>query len=213
MVVLLQNLLQLAPGVFALFYHYAFGKFSKKAAAFLTNFFLFGFILVNAILFVIIFFVANDSELLRAVMAGICGALGVAGAILYYRSGSASELYIPRRISAALLKSARNPGGALGALALGAASALSECLFTIPLFIMATLQIKTFDSNLIQFELIATDLILLFVPFIVLRILFRSGGNLADVIRMRVRNKDFYRLMFLFVFLLLAAGLYNFGVL
>ena len=213
MVVLLQNLLQLAPGVFAYLYHYALGKYSKKVAGFASNFFLFGFILANTALFTIVFFVTNDSELLRAVMAGVYVALGVAGAALYFRRGTASELYIPRRVATALLNGARKPSKALHAMSLGAASAILEGLFTIPIFIMATLQIKTFDSTLIQFELIAADLILLFVPFIVLRVLFRSGGNLADIIRMRARNKDFYRLMLLFIFLLLAAGLYNFGVL
>lgn len=209
---LLQNFLQLAPGVFAYFYHYAFGKYSKKAAGFLTNFFLFGFLLANAAIFTIVFFAVSDSELLRAIMAGIFVALGVAGAAFYFRRSSASELYIPRRLSAALLKKARKSNKAFGALLLGAMSALSECLFTVPLYIMATLQIKYFDSGLIQFELIAIDLVLLLIPFIIFRVLFHSGGNLADIIRMRVRNKNYCRLMLLFVFILLAAGLYNFGV-
>ena len=212
MVALIQGILQLAPGVFAYFYHYAIGKHSFKKAHLLSPFFILGIIFTNALIFVTVASLITDSEILRAVMAGIFVALAVVGGVFYYRQGSGSRLYTPRKLASALLSGARNAGSAHEAFLLGIVTGFSEILFTVPLAIMVVLQVRTFESPIIQVGLISLDVFLTIVPFIVIAIMFRTGGNLADIERMRTRNKGFYRLMLCFLFLLLAAGLYNFGI-
>ncbi len=212
MVALILDLLQLAPGVFALFYHYALGKFGKKVARLLGTFFVFGFLFTSISLFLATFLLTEDSELLRAIMAGIFIALGVAGGVFYYRRGSGSRLYISRRLAHAFQEGAKNPKGPIEAFLLGAVSGVTECIFTVPLFIMATLQIKTFESGIIQFDLAAALFAIVIIPFLIIFVAYQSGANLADIMRMRARNKGFNRLMLCFLFMLLAAGLYNFGV-
>lgn len=212
MVALIQGLLQLAPGVFAYFYHYAIGKTSLKKAKLLSPFFILGVLLTNILTFVTVACVVSDSEILRAVMAGIFVALSVAGGVFYYRKGSGTRLYIPRKLARALMNGARNTDSAMDTFLLGFIAGVTEIFFTLPLAIMVILQVRTFDSWIIQSGLIALDIILSIVPLIVVAIIYRTGGTLADIERMRARNKDFYRLMLCFLFILLAAGLYNFGV-
>lgn len=212
MVVLLQNLMQLAPGVFALFYHYAIGKNSLKKARLLAPFFVLGILITNVLTFLAVASLTADSEILRAVMAGILVALAVVGGVFYYRKGDGSELYTPRKLANALTFGARNTNSAVDAFLLGLVAGFSEIIFTIPLTIMVVLEVRMFDSWIIQTGLIALDVVLALTPFIVIGIIFRTGGNLADIARMRVRNKSFYRMMFCFLFILLAAGLYNFGI-
>ena len=212
MVALIQGLLQLAPGVFAYFYHYAIGKTSLKKAKLLSPFFILGVLLTNILIFVSVASVVNDSEILRAVMAGIFVALSVAGGVFYYRKGTGTQLYTPRKFARALMTGARTADSAMDTFVLGFIAGLAEIIFTLPLAIMVILQVRTFDSWIIQCGIIALDVVLTLVPLIVVAIIYRAGGNLADIERMRARNKDFYRLMFCFLFILLAAGLYNFGV-
>ena len=212
MVALIQGILQLAPGVFAYFYHYAIGKNSLKKARLLSPFFVFGVLFTTILTFLIVVCLFHDSEILRATMAGVFVALSVAGGAFYYRKGSGAKLYIPRKLAAALTTGARNADSAVDAFLLGLITGFSEIIFTLPLAIMVVLEVRTFDSWIIQFGLIALDIFLTIVPFIVISIFYRTGGNLADIMRVRIRNKDFYRLMLCFLFILLAAGLYNFGV-
>ena len=212
MVALIFGVLQVAPGVFAYFYHYAIGKHSFKKAHLLSPFFILGVLLTNVSTFIAVACITKDSEILRAVLAGVFVALAVVGGVFYYRKGAGSVLYTPRKLARALLNGARNVSGALDAFLLGIITGFSEIMFTVPLAIMVILQIQTFDSAIIQFGLVAIEVFLAIVPFIVIMIMYRTGGNLADIERMRVRNKDFYRLMLCFLFILLAAGLYNFGI-
>ena len=213
MVVLIQSILQLAPGVFAHFYHYASGKYSTKKARLLSPFFILGIIITNILMFVTVFCLVEDSEILRAAMAGVFVALALVSGAFYYRRGAGTRLYIPRILARAMIHGTQKVKGASDAFVFGVLAGFSEIIFTLPLAIMVVLQVRTFDSLIIQVGLTVLDIALSLTPVIIVAVIYRTGGNLADIIRFRVRNKNFNRAMLFFLFLLLAAGIYNFGVL
>ena len=107
--------LQLSPGVFALFHHYASGMFSHHKTSLLSTFFIIGTETVAACLYLCALLIANifffytatpESGFLAWILVGILIALSLVSLVCYYRAGSGSKLFIaaalpPSRITLA----------------------------------------------------------------------------------------------------------------
>ncbi len=84
--------LQLTPGVFALFSHYALGKYSKPKASRLSLFFILGVEAINACLFVSVYYLASVvflgntnliCQIVSFILAGVFVALGLISRFCY----------------------------------------------------------------------------------------------------------------------------------
>lgn len=215
--------LQLTPGVFMLFRHYTSGKFSRSKVSSLTLFFLLGVetvaaaLLISSLLFSNLFFlysVRPETTFLSWALAGILAALAVIMIIGYYRRGSGTRLFIPRRCAAALDLYARTVDSRSDAFVLGALSGVLEIPFTLPLFLVSSIALThlsvTFSPNL----LLAFGLVI--VPLALpLAITFRyhAGYNLADLMRSRARDKNFIRFILALGYAIIAAMFIYYGVL
>lgn len=203
--VLILSFLQLPAGVFTLFYHYALGKNSKKRASFLSLFFIAGvgtifFALFLACYFLIFILFLNqpdfDSGLLAWLLAIIFFVFSLVSLLFYFRKSSGTELYIPRSFAKAFSENAKSVKTRSDAFALGAFSAAAEIPFTLPVLILASVEIMRFDSLVFPREPLAFfTLFLPLVPLFFLRGLFRADYTLAEVERLRVHDKTFFRLI------------------
>lgn len=208
----MQCFLQVATGIFTLFYHYALGKNSQKKAHHLATIFFLSVFLVNLAISSLVFYLVHDSEILRWVLCGIFAALSIISWLFYYRRGSGTRLYIPRVLARTINKSAKNAKSYTDAFLLGAFAGISELIYTVPIFIILALKAKSFDNFYIEIGIFVINLLILMVPFYVIRLIYKSDGNLADIERMRVRNKGFFRAMLAIFCLVLAAAMFNFGI-
>ncbi|MBR0480142.1 hypothetical protein IJJ49_02705 [Candidatus Saccharibacteria bacterium] len=214
LVVLIQSFLQLPSGVFTLFYHYALGKNSKKRAADLSLFYIAGVETISVALFLASYFLVYilflnqpnfESSFLAWIFAGIFLIFSIISAFLYFRKSAATTLFIPRSFARAFNENAKNVKTRSDAFALGAFAASSELLFSLPLLLVASIELMRFDSSLFPREILAFLLILLpLLPLFFLRTLFRTGHNLAEIERLRVHNKNFFRLILSLSYLALA---------
>ena len=206
--------LQLVPGVFALFYHYALGKFSQKHASILTLYFILGAEVIAACLFLSSFyltyvfffgFARPEVSILSPVIAGILIALAFVSFFFYYRKGSGTRLFIPYKYAKAIDINAKSVKTRSDAFMLGAVSGTHELIFTLPLYILTAIEIMEMNINY-HFNNILTIFYILtpVIPLFFIRWRFQAGYNLADYMRSRLRDKTFTRFCISFCYLVIA---------
>ena len=206
--------LQLTPGVFALFYHYALGQFSKAKASYLSLFFILGAEIITTCLYLSIFYLTcifffdnlhPETTILFWAIAGILIALGIVSFFFYFRRGSGTKLFIPRKYAKALDLSAKSVKTRSDAFMLGALAGTCELIFTLPLYIVTCIEImrmgsEGFASNFRTVLYILTPVIPLFFS----RWKYQSGLNLADIQKSRTHDKVFTRFILAFSYILIA---------
>ena len=211
---LIMGSLQLTPGVFALFYHYSLGQFSKAKTSYLSLFFILGAEIVTTCLYLSIFYLTcifffdnlhPETSILFWAIAGILIALGIVSFFFYYRRGTGTKLFIPRKYAEALDLSAKSAKTRSDAFMLGALAGTCELFFTLPLYIVTCIEImrmgsEGFASNLLTVIYILTPVI----PLFFIRWKFQSGFNLADIQKSRVHDKIFTRFILAFSYILIA---------
>lgn len=199
--------LQLVPGVFALFYHYASGKYTEQKVSRLALFYIIGVEIIAAFLFVAAFYLSyvlfiNDldphNNILTWTFVGILIALALASFFFYFRSPrskSSSELFIPRKFAASLDSYARKVKSPSDAFALGALANIPELIFTLPLYIITATEIMYMHTEYLADDFLTVLYIVISaIPLLISYYSFRSGHTLADIMRLRIRDKTFHRL-------------------
>ena len=208
--------LQLEPGIFALFSHYAMGKFNHKKRAMLTTFFMLGVETVSACLFICALLFVNlfflyafrpETSFLCWILVGVLVALAIVSLFCYYRPGknTGSQFFIPRKCAETLESYAAKIGTRSDAFTLGALSGVLELPFSLPLYLISAIAI--IELSVEQPPLILLALLFILVPILPLALVrcrYRAGFTLADLLRSRERNKSAIRLVLTISYLALA---------
>lgn len=211
---LIMACLQLQPGVFALFYHYASGKFSKKRTSDLTLFFILGAETAAACLFVCSYYIANlfflyefrpETSFFAWILIGMLMAMALMGFLCYFRPGDGTKLFIPRKCATSLDLSTRNTKTRSDAFTLGALSGICELPFTLPLYIVTSIEIMEMTAEFLPSNILTILYIVVpTIPLFVTRWKFQTGSNLADIQRSRVKDKAFTRIILCFSYVTIA---------
>ena len=206
--------LQLVPGVFALFYHYALGKHSKKQASILSLYFILGAEVIAACLFVACYYLTYvlyldtshpESNPLTWILAGIFVALAFASFFYYFRRSPGTRLFISAKFSQALDRNAKSVETRSDAFLLGALSGTCELVFTLPLYFLTALEIMKMNAEFYSSHLLTILYIVIpTLPLFFIRWRYQSGHNLADIQRSRVRDKLFTRIILTISYLTIA---------
>ena len=217
---LVMALLQLVPGVFAIFSHYANGKYSRNKATDLATFFILGAESAVVVIFLSVYAIlcatpamtyVVDSELFGWIIAGVFIALALVVLGLYYRKSKGSELFIPRSFASNLR--ARLPGikSRSDAFTMGLFSTVPELVITLPLYIIVAVTVMRLGETSPE----RAGMIMLFTLAAVAPLLIMHTvshyRNMADYMRFRFRHKNFFRFMIALCYLLIA-GLIIIGV-
>ena len=206
--------LQLTPGVFALTYHYALGKYSKNKASYLTLFFIIGVEVISTCLFLSTFFLISiiffagfkpETSITTWILAGILIALSFLAFFHYYRPGSGTRLFIPAKYTKGLKYSAKTIKTKSDAFVLGVLSSVSEFVYTFPLFIVVSAEIMYLGLQDIPVNIFALLFVLApLLPLFVIHYKFQAGYSLADIIKSRNKNKFFTRFILGLNYLIIA---------
>jgi len=198
-------MLQLSPSLFMVSYHYNCGRMSQKSANRFGVYYIFGTMLATSFLLVATFFLTCDSDLMRWILAGIVFAVGIVFGLFYFRKGRGTRLFLAQKISDSLTKNAQNIKKPSDALMLGAMAKIPELIFSLPLYIVLALCIGSFDDAVLRTSLGIIVIVSSILPMLVILGFFKSGRNLADIQRMRVKNKQFIRLFVVGCYLIIAS--------
>ncbi len=214
LVALIQFSMQLLPGIFLLFYHYALGKKSRKKADDLSIFFILGAETLVTIIwcFVLSVVLPITSQIVFWIIAGILVIESTASIFFYYRKSPGTELFISRSVAKAFEARAKNIKNRSDAFMLGLLSSIPELVFTLPLYFLASIILPSIGLVFSSAIYILIYMLLAVTPLFIIHVLYRTDHHLPDIERLRIKLKPFIR-FFLFVgFLLLALLIINFGV-
>lgn len=208
---LIQGLMQLPAGIFSIFYHRALGKKSQKNLPANTLFFVLGTLVFNltiiTILCIFIFsayhYTRLNYNLLSWILTGILFAESVLCLFFYYRGKGTTELFISRTAARSLKNEAEKVKTRFDAFALGFMAGVPELFFTLPLYIIVIVNLINI-SVAWRTLIMACFLIANTLPLFSVCLSFRTGHNLAEITRFRLRAKPFVKIFLCISYLLLA---------
>jgi len=211
--------LQLAPGTFSLFYHYALGKTTAKKTDDRSLSFILGAEIFTGLIWALLLIIFSSlcpiidfySSLTFWVLFGIFIAEAIAFALFYFRRGRHTALFIPRRIATELQTYSRKAKTRSDAIAVGFFANFPELIFTLPLYFISTIIILNTPA-LPRAPIIAFYIIFTTLPLFIIRILYRSGHNLAHITKFRVKLKPYLRIIVPIAYILLALAILNLGI-
>jgi len=210
---LIMFFMQLVPGVFLLFSHHVYGKYSKIKASDLSLFFILGVELMLALILIILYLTLNaifafiriDERMIFWIFGVIFIILGILFLVFYFRRGDGTNLYISRKCANNFQRVINSTKKRSDAFLLGLISLIPELIFTLPIYLVVVLEIMKIEDNaLARGGLIILIVLVSIIPLLVMHILFGSGHNMANIQRVRVKNKLFVRITVSILFLVLA---------
>lgn len=204
---LIQALLQLTPGVFSIWCHYALAKNSKNKVLDLSGYFAVGIEMVASLMLMVTYFIfinmPND-EMINWVLAGILVALGLFVFAWYFRKGAGTELFISRKSAKGFYEKARTARKKSDIFVLGIVAYVSELFLILPLMIVIILQMRNFEVGY-QVAILAAYVMAAMTSFGTIRGRFLRGKNLAEIQRTRTKSKNFYRFLISSSYMVVAA--------
>ena len=217
---LISSFLMLVPGVFANFFHYVSGKYSRQKADYLSLFFILG---AESMVVLTFFFIATtiwalplttvniQNPILLWIFAGIFASLCLAVICFYFKKNG--QLFISRKTAKALINKPYYIKNSSDAFVLGLAASIPELPFTIPLYAFSAFIIIEINSSPITYAaLIILYSLIVTLPLFITHGFFRTGHNLADILRFRHKNQSFFRFFISFLYFLLAVLIIVLGV-
>ncbi|MBQ3353071.1 hypothetical protein IJG89_01855 [Candidatus Saccharibacteria bacterium] len=219
---LIVSLLQLTPGIFLLFSHFALGKYSRRKASNLSLFFIFGAEIFIAAVFISLYYILYalnstpidfNCDLIAWISAGVLTAIGTLFPMCYFRKGAGTKLFIPRSFATKISDRALTSKSRSDAFVLGFISGVPELIFTIPLYIVAILEImRVGETPIIRGALVLAFVLITITSLMIYHIKFSLGYNLAEFERARVRNKNFTRFFLSLLYILTAIIIITFRI-
>ena len=219
---LIMALLQLTPGVFILFSHYVYGKYSRKNASNASLFFILGTETSTALVFLSIYFILSalyvapltiTNDLLVWIISGAMIAIGIIFPFCYFRKGNGTKLFISRQLAKQFDYKAKTVKLRSDAFVLGLIAGLPELIFTVPVYIIAAIEIMKIGSTpLTRAILVLCFVLIKIAPLIVTHIAMDSGQNLATIQKARVKNMPFIKYFTSIIYLLIGVLVIIFGV-
>lgn len=210
--VLISSFLMLIPGIFANFFHYASGKYTRTKADSLSLFFILGtetmvvlgLFLIATIIWALPPSTVNlENPILVWILAGIFFGLSLTAFFVYFRKNG--QLFISRKTATTLIDRPKSIKNSSDAFVFGLMSGIPELPFTLPLYFVSILAIS--NVSLSPFPcagLIIFYAILAICPLFATHLYFRTGHNLADFLRHRLKNQTFFRIFLGLLYFILA---------
>lgn len=211
---LVMAFLQLQPGVFMLLHHYASGKYTKARTSDMTLFYILGVEVMSACIFLGTYCFTNvlflycprpETSFFAWIAVGVFVALAIASMFCYFRPGRGTKLFVSRKYAKALDEKARLAKSRSDAFVLGAITGTAELIFTLPLYILTSVEIMEMTVEYSPSHFLTLLYILApTIPLFVARWKFLSGRNIVDLQKARVRDKNFTRFILFTSYIVIA---------
>lgn len=203
----IQGFLELSPGLFAIFYHHALGKTSLKKADDRSLSFILGVEICTAAIFLITYlavsFFAVQRDFMNTaflwIMAGIFLLEAIVSFFFYFKKSkkhgkNSTALFISRPTAKNLEHHAKTAKNRSDTIILGFITTALELFFTLPLYIICSVEILNVSATS-GFVFIIAYIVIATIPLFTIRTLFRTDRNLAEIQRFRVKKKPYTRLV------------------
>lgn len=210
---LIISFLQLVPGIFALFLHYANGKRTQKLTRKLVAWFIVGTGTASIVTFASLYAILCttptmqlivNNEIFSWMMVGAFISLCLVVLGFYYRKGRDSRLFLPRSFAATIHEKAPRVKTEPDAFAMGFFSVVPEYIFTLPIYMISAIAIMKLGGG--NLSVMGLGLCLMLASILPLLMIYGLSHryNLAKYIKFRFDNKSFFRFTLSLYYLLIA---------
>ena len=196
---IVQASLQLSLGGLVLLYHSSMGQHRRRKTRYLAKSYIWGalaisFLAVCAGAFLIDrIFQGTIAREAVFVIFGILLASAVVMWLLYYRRGKqTTQTWLPKSLTRYIARRAGNTRDNIEAFSLGMLSAFAELPLTLAIYAVAANCLVTTTQPFIA---LGVYLAIVAIPMVALKLRIKSGRNVAEVQRWRIRNKQFVRII------------------
>ena len=212
--------LQILPGTFAIFYHFALAKFSRKKSDDLSLSFILGTEIFMATSWLLVYSIVyaiftggnfNNPSFSFFLLGGITFALAIVSATCYFRRGKTTATFLPRRIVNGIIARIIAIKTQKDAIILGFFTGVFELIFTLPIIVAANIILQN-TGAIPRALVIIIAIICTIIPLFIIRWFFRHDYNLADIERLRIKLKPHYRIILCLTFFALTLALINLGI-
>ncbi len=176
-------------------------KQSQSRLVSLLGGFLFGVIVMTTLVFTALMYATETAfgglAVPSVVWAAVCGilfGLGVAVWLFYYRKGSGTMLWLPRKMTAFLSNRSKQTKNSAEAFSLGMASVAGELLFIIAPVAVAVL-VASMLSPMLQIASLLLYVAISVSSIVVVAALVGSGHKISRIQKWRESNKRFLQFM------------------
>lgn len=205
-----QASLQLSLGGLILLYHASMGHHRRRKTRFLARNYIIGAAMISFLTVCALGFLISTvfNGALRTEYLLICVGIFLASALImwffYYRKGRNTELWLPRSFTRFIHRRAKNTNNNIEAFSLGILSSFAEMPLSLALYFVVANCILNLSAQY-QIAAVIGYTIMSVIPLLVLKLHVKSGKNVIEVQKWRVRNKAFARIISGSGFLVLAA--------
>lgn len=214
---LVQTSLQLSLGGLILLYHSSMGHHRRRKTRFLAKNYIIGaavisFLMVCSLAFLIssLFNGALKTEYLTVCVGAFLGSAIVMW-FFYFRKGRNTELWLPRSFTRFITRRAKSTNDNIEAFSLGMLSSFAEMPLSIALYFVVANCILTMSDQYQIFAILGYT-ILSVLPLVILKLRIKSGQNVVDFQKARLRNKAYLRIISGSGFAILAAFVWSYWV-
>ena len=131
-------------------------------------------------------------------MSGIFAALGVFAFFCYFRLGkknkNTTKLFLTRHAAESFLYHATHNKNRTDTILLGFLATTAELIFTLPLFIISSVEILNLSPRF-NFIFIIVYIVVATIPLFTTRMMFRTNHNLAEIQKIRIKQKLLFRII------------------
>lgn len=214
---LVQASLQLSLGGLILLYHASMGHHHRRKTRFLAKHYIIGaavisFLMVCSIAFLIssLFDGALKTEYLTVCVGIFLGCAFIMW-FLYFRRGNNTELWLPRSFTRFINRRAKATNDNIEAFSLGMLSSFAEMPLSIALYFVVANCILTMSDQYQIFAILGYTALSV-LPLVLLKLRIKSGRNVVDFQKARLRNKAYLRIISGSGFAVLAAFVWAYWV-
>ena len=214
---LVQASLQLSLGGLILLYHASMGHHRRRKTRFLAKNYIIGaavisFLMVCALGFLIssLFDGALKTEYLT-VCVGIFLASALVMWFFYFRRGKNTELWLPRAFTRYINRRPKATNDNIEAFSLGMLSSFAEMPLSIALYFVVANCILSLSAQYQILAVLGYTLMSVF-PLCILKLRVKTGQNVVDFQKSRIRNKAYLRIISGSGFAVLAAFVWVYWV-
>ena len=214
---LVQASLQLSLGGLILLYHASMGHHRRRKTRFLAKNYIIGAAVISFLMVCALGFLISTAfnGALKTEYLVICVGIFLASALVmwffYFRRGRNTELWLPRSFTRYIHRRAKATNDNIEAFSLGMLSSFAEMPLSIALYFVVANCILNLSAQYQIFAVLGYTLMTVF-PLCILKLRVKTGQNVVEFQKARLRNKAYLRIISGSGFAVLAAFVWVYWV-
>ncbi|MBR0133833.1 hypothetical protein IJM16_01025 [Candidatus Saccharibacteria bacterium] len=197
---LVQASMQLSLGGLILLYHASMGHHRRRKTRFLAKHYIIGAAVISFLMVCALGFLISSlfNGALKTEWLTVCVGIFLGSALVmwffYFRRGHNTELWLPRSFTRFINRRAKATNDNIEAFSLGMLSSFAEMPLSIALYFVVANCVLTMSAQYQIFAVLGYTAMSV-LPLVMLKLRVKTGQNVIDFQKARLRNKAYLRII------------------